>query len=264
MKTLAGRGYLLVSLVITLFAAAPTADAQIKRPEDPVALPSPFERSQEINFNSRFPTSGGIPIKREPRVVKEGLLAPSMQDRLEHDEFLKQSKTGLIRLLPREVYDSQTYQRPSQIEIRGGGAYFSFFHRSHEYGYGSDLELDHDKFTVGFAGADYGMLVSLGDIPLESVSEDDPRFIYMANYVAAAHEPEARREFQDFSKGRTVDGVTYRRTVPATDQTTYLVRSINYRTGDVLVAFRVTRFDDDRSAIIAWKLLRSYSTPNLR
>ena len=104
MKTLAGRVYLLVLLVVALFTLAPTASAQIRRPDDPVALPSPFERHQERTFIRDNPKSPAIPIRREPRVLKEGLLAPSLQDRVEHDEFLKQSKTGLIRLLPREFF----------------------------------------------------------------------------------------------------------------------------------------------------------------
>jgi hypothetical protein len=260
MKTLAGRVY----LVVALFALTPTAGAQIRRPDDPVALPSPFERQQERTFIRDNPKSPAIPIRREPRVLKEGLLAPSLEDRVEHDEFLKQSKTGLIRLLPREVYDSQTYKTPVRIDIRGGGAYFSFFHRAHEYGYGSDLELDHNKFTVGFAGADYGMIVNLGDVPIDEISEKDPRFVLMSDYKAATIEQDARAEFRRFRTGVTVDGVTYRRTVPAKPQSTYLVRSIGFGTSDVLAAFRVVRFDSDGSAIIAWKILKTFSTPQLK
>jgi len=254
----------ILCLLLVAFVAVPTAVAQIKRPDDPRALPSPFPESAELKLPKTPMTGSENPVNREPRVLKEGLLAPSPQDRLDHEDFLKQSKTGLIRLLPREVYDWRTYNTPNQIEIRGGGAYFSFTYRSHQYGYGSDLELDHNKFTVGFAGADYGMLIQLGDVPLDSIQEDDPRLIYMATYKPPVNEMEARSEANEFSKGREVDGFIYRRIVPARGQSTYLLRSINYRVGDVLVAFRVTRFDGDRSAIIAWKLLKSYSTPELR
>jgi len=264
MKTLVGRAYLPVILLVAMFAAAPTANAQIRRPDDPVALPSPFERNQERSFIRETPKSPGIPIRREPRVLKEGLLAPSLQDRLEHDEFLKQSKTGLIRLLPREVYDSQTYKTPVRIDIRGGGAYFSFFHRAHEYGYGSDLELDHNNFSVGFAGADYGMIVNLGDVPIDQISENDPQLVFISNYEPRTIESEARAEARNFRTGVTVDDVTYRSRVAAKSQSTYLVRSISFRTSDIVAAFRVVRFDNDGSAIIAWKLLKTFSTPQLK
>lgn len=44
---------------------------------------------------------------------------------------------------------------------------------------------------------------------------------------------------------------------------TYLVRSIVYNRSDLLVAFKVTRQDDDGSAIILWKTLKQYKTPEL-
>ena len=259
MKTLAGLGFLL----IVMFELAPNAVAQIKRPDEPVALPSPFDRSQEINFSSRYPMSGGIPIKREPKVLKEGLLAPSVQDRLEHDAFLKQSKTGLIRLMPREVYDSESYQVAFPIDILGGGAYFSFFHRAHEYGYGSDLELSRNKFSVGFAGQAYGMIVNLGDVPIDKISETDPQYVFMADHKPGhAGLQAARAEPMRFNNGVPVG--TSRRTVLAKSQSTYLLRSIDFGRSDVLVAFRVVRFDNDGGAIIAWKLLKTFSTPRLK
>lgn len=220
------------------------------------------ERHNELFRPKDVP--GVTPVARESRVLTEGMLAPSWEDRVSHEKFLKQSKTGLIRLLPREVYDWRTYRTPVRIEVKGGGAYFSFFYRAHEYGYGSDLELDHNNFTVGFAGAAYGMIADLGDVPIDSLSETDPRFVFMSTYRPSPLEPEARAEFDRFRTGVTVDGFTYRRTTPAKAQTTYLVRSIDFRTSDVLVAFRVTRFDSDGSAIIAWKLLKSFPTPELK
>jgi hypothetical protein len=114
-----------------------------------------------------------------------------------------------MRLLPREVYDSRTYKTPVKIDIRGGGAYFSFFYQSHEYGYGSDLELSHRKFTVGFAGADYGMLTSLGDVALAEVRKDHTAYKFMASYRPPSQEPQARLEFRKFRSGVTVDGITY-------------------------------------------------------
>jgi len=261
MKTLAGIAYLL----LVVFVFVPTTVGQVNKPAEPRALPSPFRESDELRFPEiRTANPEGYPVRREPRTVKEGLLAPSAQDRFEHEGFLKQSNTGLIRLLPREIYDSQTYIPAKRVEMRGGGAYFSFVHRSHQYGYGSDLELSRSQLSVGFAGADYGMLIRLGDVPLDAIPQDDPRLTYMATYKPPYNVQEARSEFRDFAKGREVDGFLYQRIVPARANSTYLLRSINYRVGDVFVAFRVTRFDSDRSAIIAWKLLKSYSTPELR
>lgn len=63
--------------------------------------------------------------KRENRVIKSGLLAPSAQDRTDHRDFLTQRDTGLIRLLPREVFGWRVYKTPVKLHLRGGGAYYS-------------------------------------------------------------------------------------------------------------------------------------------
>ena len=78
------------------------------------------------------------------------------------------------------------------------------------------------------------------------------------------NEPEARVEFVRFREGVTVDGVTFQRTVPMKAGATYLVRSISFDTSDLLVAFNVVRIDTDGSAILSWKLLKSFPTPELK
>jgi hypothetical protein len=204
----------------------------------------------------------------EDRIVKKGLLAPSPQDRTDYAAFLKESNTGLVRLLP--------YQRSNEKLVRGGGAYYSFHYMSHQYGMGADIELIrplifasgsvprawleriHDSFSVGFAGADYGMLANLGNVPLDEVTAKDPRAHFLAKYEPPRSEPEARCEARRFVSGERIDGLLYKRTLPVQESATYLLRSINYGESDVLVAFRVARRDDDGSVVFAWKLLKDF------
>ena len=204
----------------------------------------------------------GLPI-REARVLKKGILAPSAGDRIAFAEFLRRPNTGLIRLLPREVYDSETTHTKSPLSIRGGGAYYSFATLTHVYGYGSDIELSRYAFSVGFAGADYGMLTMLGDVPLDQVSEEDPRTQFLKSYRPPAPEHLARAEARRFRLrgGVTLDGLNYQSRQPAFENWTYLLRSISYGRSDVLVAFRVVRKDGNGSMIIAWKLLKQYRVP---
>jgi hypothetical protein len=174
--------------------------------------------------------------------------------------------TGLTRLLPRAAYDSQTLHTKSLPSIRGGGAYYSFATLTHVYGYGSDLKLSQNAFLVGFAGADYGMLTLLGDVPLEQISEKDSRARFISNYQAPLPEHLARAEAARFRLrgGVTIDGLIYKSRLPVIENSTYLLRSISYDHSDVLVAFRVVRRDRDGSVVIAWKLLREYRVPKLR
>jgi hypothetical protein len=202
-------------------------------------------------------------VAREDRVLKNGLLAPSAQDRLTYESFLRERKTGLIRLMPRESYDWETYHAKKRIPIRGGGAYYSFANLTHAYGYGNDLALERNVLSVGFGGADYGMLTNLGDRPLEGITLDNPGLRFIAQYKPPAREQSARFEYRRFQSGVTMDGVLYRSRLPLEIGATYLLRSIVYRESDVLVAFRTVREDADGSVIIAWKLLRKYPVPEL-
>ena len=193
--------------------------------------------------------------RSEPRVIKSGLLAPSPQDIEAHKDFLSQQNTGLIRLLPRGAYN---------IKLRGGGAYYSFFHKSHEYGWGSDIELDIGLLSTGFAGADFGMLTNLGDVAIDSLNLENGRVGYLAEYKPPGKEKDARAEYVRATKGFTRYEMLYARLAVAEVNCTYLLRSVVYDRSDVLVAFRVVRIDPaDTSVIIAWKLLKKYSTPKL-
>jgi hypothetical protein len=196
------------------------------------------------------------PVSREPRVLSSGPLSASPADRDAFRDFLRNGNTGLMRLMPREIYDSETYHTKRLINIRGGGAYYSFADLTHDFGDGSDIQLERDTLSVGFAGFDYGILTNIGDVPLAEVTLKDPRTSVLANYQARKTESKARAEYRRFGQGVTIDGALYQRHLPLVVNATYLLRSIIQRGSDVLVAFRVVRRDSDGSAIILWKRLK--------
>ena len=231
----------------------------------PVAILAALSISVCAQSASRDDILKQITAKRaELHQLETQFLSPSEEDRAAYKEFLSQPDTGLIRLLPREVYDSETYKKkPQTLTIRGGGAYYSFARLTHEYGFGDDLELQGGFLSVGFAGADYGIIAKLGDVPLEHVSFEHPTTYFMSGYEAPNEEPKARSQYRQFATGMTIDGVEYKSRAPVEVNTSYLLRSINYNTSDLLVAFRVIRQDTDGSVIIAWKLLKKYPKPVL-
>jgi len=189
------------------------------------------------------------------------LLAVPREDREAYAGLLKGSRGGLVRLLPRETFDGK-------LALRGGGAYYSFVHREHQYGYGSDIELQGGHFTVGFAGADFGFLVDLGDTPLESVSEQTDAVRPVAEFKTPSAERDAReiqrQLMRSSGRGRQAATSPYRRRLPAVVGHTYAVRSVNYERSDVLVAFRVLRQDENGSLVLLWKTLKEYPPPALR
>lgn len=198
----------------------------------------------------------------ELQKLEKQLLAPSQEDLDAYAEFLKQPNTGLTRLLPREIYDSSAHPE-KRMTIHGGGSYFSFTLLTHEYGWGTQIGLEQNEFKVSFAGADYGMIVNPGDVPLEAINFEHPAIRFLASYIPAEEEPRARSEYGRFATGVTIDGSIYKTRTQARLNKTYAFRGVHYSDSDVLVAFRIIRKDDDDSVIILWKLLKKYPKPEL-
>ena len=151
----------------------------------------------------------------------------------------------------------------SSGDVQGGGAYYSFTSRTHAYGNATHLSLEQGHFLVGFSGANYGFLTNLGDVPLESVSLNTPAANLAATHKRATYVGDSRKEHRRFGQGVVVDGITFTDRLPLVPNSTYVVRSINYGNSDVLVAFRVVEVESDGTALILWKLLKRYSTPQV-
>ena len=200
--------------------------------------------------------------RKELDSLEQQFLDVSDEDRAGFAQLLSQPNTGLVRLLPREKFDSESYKKERKtITIRGGGAYYSFVRLTHEYGYGSDISLDQDNFQVGFAGFDYGMIVRVLQSSLESLSAESPAVKTVMDYQPPKIEQAIRREQRRFADGTVIDGINLKERVPVEVDATYIVRSISYDQSDVLVGIKVVRKDSDGSVVIAWKLLNTFSTP---
>jgi hypothetical protein len=275
-RILIGVSVFMITLCMGSFNVSPAQGIDMRLPTDGGAgvsgTSNPFSglppRGVDVSISR-------LPVSREPQVVMKGPLAVSDRDRADHAAFLNRPNTGLIRLLSPRVSQSSLNRQPP-VKINGDGAYYSFNYRSHEYGYGSDLQLTtgfvvtngvpqppHHELSVGFAGADFGMLTNLGSTPLETLTVDDARANFMRAYKPPQAESKARGEYHRFQLGVTIGNATYKSKLPIQIGATYLLRSIVYDKSDVLVAFQVVRQDPDQSFIIAWKLLKQFGTPAL-
>ena len=194
---------------------------------------SVFAQSQ-----SRDDILKAIEAKRaELETLENLLLAPSEEDKSNHADFLSQPDTGLIRLLPREKYDSATYRKNKKgITLTGAGAYYSFARKTHEWGHGNDIGLEQGNLSTF---GRYGMLTLLGDVPLESVTLETPAAQALATPLST-----------DKARNRSM--------LPMKLNSTYVLRSSDDTRSDVLVAFKVVRIDTDGSVIILWKLLKNF------
>jgi hypothetical protein len=216
---------------------------------------------ESINIKAQTPDRARMKqemtsLRARLKEIENQFIPPSAEDRAAYSNFLQQPGTGIMRLLPREKFDGF-------LAIRGGGAYYSFSRLTNEYGRGSDIGLEQDSLSVGFAGADFGMLTVLGDVSLDEVKLELPAVEYLSAFNPPLKEPGARLQQQQVSMGYTINEVAYKNHFPARIDTTYVLRSINYGDSDILVTFRVVRRDADGSLIIIWKTLKEFPVPHL-
>jgi hypothetical protein len=207
--------------------------------------------------SSRVALEGRIAeLTKQLKEAEQQFFAPSPEDLDKYKSFLSEVDTGLVRLLPREKFQDKLF-------IRGGGAYYSFDRLTHEYGWGSDIELAQQMFSVGFAGADYGLVTDLGRIPIEQITPEHPAVRYLLSYKPPTREPDVRAEYQRVGAGFSVDDVSYGRNATVRNGATYLLRSIVIDRSDLLVVFRVVGRDSDGSVSILWKVLERFPAPRM-
>jgi hypothetical protein len=198
-----------------------------------------------------------IEIKRaEMAALEKKALEPSGEDREANAQSLAEKDTGLVRLLPRETYDTGGKRT---LTIRGGGAFYSFTDLTHEYGM-SDIALSNGDLAVGFAGFNYGLLLNVGDVALNELTPDHLAVRALLGYVPPTREADIRKE-QMARQGIDAGGFTFKDRVPAKVSNTYLLRSLLYGYADIAVAFRVTRQDSDGSIILIYKVLKKFPAP---
>jgi hypothetical protein len=190
-------------------------------------------------------------------VEDKTLLAPPDDDVARFGALLAQPDTGLVRLVPRERKEGRAES------IREGGSFYSFAHLVHEYNYGSDVMLEQGLLTAYSVGAGYGFLFDLGELSLEEVTTETEPVKFLATFVPPAAEPEARKIQLQFHHGYQHGWFVYRKRIPAVVGHTYALRSVDYRTSDLLVAFQVLRREEDGDLILLWRMLKRFPTPHL-
>lgn len=198
------------------------------------------------------------------------VLDPSPEDLKANADFLRQSGSGIFRLMRvdkqthRKVVSADKLALSGDVLLVGGGALYSFTKKNHNADKWADIGWEEDWFLGGVGGESIGVLAELGNIRLEDVSLDSKGVSYLTKLTPAATETAAGQQFQQFEKGVTEDDMKYGLSAPWKLDTAYALRSISYGRSDLLVAFRVIRQDQNGSLIILWKKLKSYSTPKLR
>ena len=287
--------FILLSLSIIAQAQRPTVQPPAKEAEE-ARMRERRERQRlerelkDIAKPARSPARNSTFYSKKMTDAQKKMLAPSQEDQAAFAEFLKQSNTGLVKLLPSGQHElgytvSVKEDPDAVLPIRGGGAYYSFSEKTHSFGPWSEICSKEGHFITGFASETLGLVTSLGDVPLESVTLSSEGVNYLSNYVPPKSYKEAQMERNRQFVGFNINNFTYRAIIPIALNTTYVVRSISYEKrgrliggalslyvphpyeyegADVLLAFRVVRQAEDGSATLLWKRLKKFPTPKVK
>jgi hypothetical protein len=238
------------------------------------------EGGKKINFINRASLPFKTPLKKEQRQR----LTPGEQFILKYADFLRQPRTGLIKLFP----DAGCEENANILRVDANcsdwipnSAFYSFREKEHTTDYLSDITYKNGFFvTDGILSQ--GILTALGDVPLESVSLAAGGMKFLIDYEPAVQVREALKQFIEIGRGLKDGDYEYRKAVRAAENTTYALRIIAYRGNfystyrgrvfdvlagdkrtDMILAFRVLRKDSDGSVTLLWKEVDRQKAPRV-
>lgn len=251
-----------------------------------------FEALKRANQIYRTPGSNQAAVQnirniyRKPTKEEFKLLAPDKEDLKTYAQFLRQPDTGLIKLIAGRGCDENTnvvnvsgdclkYSMP------GAGASYSFRTENYRIRHLSDLTYIDNSFQL-FGILAHGILVDLGDIPLEQISLQTRGLKFLTSFEPITDFEKAKEIDRQFVRGVKNEDFFYSRRAAAAENTTYVLRSIAYRGNrfrsargfvydelgfderrDITVAFRVIRRDNE-SVVILWKALSNQKSPVIK
>jgi hypothetical protein len=247
---------------------------------------------EDANRQPIHPLFYGRSSNEEIKKIKIAL-APPAQELDKYKDFLRQPKTGIFRLKP-NYGCNQKYLVRVDGDCQNSlliGEFYSFRRKDYSVEDFFDLTFKNGKLTVGGFLAQ-GILVSLGDVSLETVSLDSGGVKFLTDFKPETESPEVKKQFKEISQGIDFNGFHYRKSLNAMVNTAYAFRVIAYRIEnkigfrgfksldktpnderfsrllsdkriDLTLAFKIVRKDSDESLIVLWKELNKQKAPKI-
>lgn len=234
-------------------AARRAPDRELERPTRPL---------DEIARKSVTTKRGALSFKKKISREQKLLLKPNAADSNRYADFLRQPRTGLIKLFPDLGCESNANIVRADAECLQSipmSAFYSFREKEYTTDFLSDIRLENNVLvTDGILTQ--GILVALGDIALENVSLASGGLSFLTEYKPETQSKMALQQTFRVIEGINSDGYLYRKDLPAKENTTYALRVIAYR-GSIVQTFRGIPFnrlagDERTDIIVAFRLLK--------
>lgn len=301
-----------IFFLVLMFGAVFFANAQPPTPQaspPPQRASNPADESQRIRerqeTNRRFDALRGIgeynaktiaeraellndikKIYRKPTKEEIKMLSPNPEDLKKYESFLRQPKTGIVKLISdRGCGDNinvvNAVEECVKYSMPGAGASFSFRTENYRVKWLSDITFGENRFQ-SHGLLMHGILVNIGDVALEQISSQTKAMKFVREFEIAADFDKAKETDRRLVEGIEADGLIYSRRANAAENATYILRSVAFRGNsprayqgfvydefdfderkDVTVAFRVIRLDSDSITFI-WKELGNQKSPVIK
>lgn len=228
-------------------------------------------------------------FRQAPEPNKEDLeqIAVPAAAREKFGALLKQKDTGIFKLFDALDCDEEDYLLDARRQCPNGfigkATSFSFRVKKYREKSFSDIFLENENISVrGFNV--FGIIAELGEIPLEKVTLSLPGVRELSELRPATRVSDLKRHVGLLRKGVQVGDYVFRSSAKLKPNTTYLLRSIAYKSKsmpdikkvlftfdswskdkrhDVMVVFHCVKKNDDNSWVLVWKELARTNAPEL-
>ncbi len=209
-----------------------------------------------------FTKRARLAFKKRLSGSQKRMLAPDQADVNHYAAFLQNETAGLFKIFPDLGCEANaSIVRADEICLQQipMSAFYSFREKEHTTDYLSDIRLENDLLiTDGLLTQ--GILVALGEIPLETVTSATKGLSFLAAFKPEAQNEQALTQIYQVISGIESGGFIYRKSIPARINMTYALRVVAYR-GRIIQTFRGFPFNmiegDDRADVtVVFRLVK--------
>jgi hypothetical protein len=281
------REFMRKSLVLALLSFWLTSPifSQVASVPPPKLPKSAEQNSRDKNSNrERTNSFNFFPFKTKHTKDQEKKLRPREEDLVKYAAFLKQSRTGIFRLMNDVGCDSNVYVIRVDDNCKNaipGSSFYSFREKEYTTAYLADIRFK-DGLLISDGLLSQNILVRLGDTSLENLSVNSEGMKFLTDFLPESLNTAATRQYIEIVKGIRTDRYEYRKVLPAMENMTYAMRIVAYRGSfyrsfrgwiydlisgddrfDLIIGFRVIRKEDGNITIV-WKELERKKSPKLK